>query len=92
MTGLVAGAAGAGTAGAVDGLVAGADWVFPGFAAGVGPEVVGLDVGVPLDVDGAVEVAGAAWVPPLVGRFGVTCDGPAGRPPVPTSTTFRDGR
>ena len=70
MIGLVAGAGAAGAAGAEDdGLVAG--WLVDGFAAGVGP-VVGFADGVPLLGAGAPDVEGAAWAPPLVGRFGIT--------------------
>ena len=83
MIGLVAGA-GCG----LDGFDAGAGCVVDGFAAGVAGAAVGFAAGV-VDVEGAERVS-----PPLpaVGRFWITCDGPAGRPPVPTRIVFLDGR
>lgn len=105
ITGFTAGAAGTtgaawpedgfatGSAWLDDGFATGAAWLEDGFAAGVGPGFVGFVAGAPLDAGAAVAGAlGDAWAPPLVGRFGVTWDGPAGLPPVPTSTTFRDER
>jgi hypothetical protein len=52
-----------------------------------------LAAGVPFELGaGVADVAGDAEAPDPVARFGITCDGPAGFPPVPTSTTFRDER
>jgi hypothetical protein len=89
MTGLEAGAGAAGWV--VDGLVAGAGWLEDGFGAGVAwaGAAVGFGAAVPPEPD---DVAGAAWDPLPVARLGMTWDGPAGLPPVPTSTTFRDDR
>ena len=78
MTGLAAGAGAAG-------FGAAAGWLVVGLAAGAGADVVGLLAGAGAAADGA----GAAS---RVGRLGTTCDGPAGFPPVPTRTTFRDDR
>ena len=87
MTGLAAGAGAAGCALLVVGLAAGAGWLDDGFAAGVG--WAGAAVGLGAAVLLALDEAGAAEP---VARFGTTWDGPAGLPPVPTSTTFRDER
>jgi hypothetical protein len=84
MTGLAAGAAGW----VVDGLAAGADWPPDGLGAAAG--WAGAAVGFGAAVPEPDEVAGAACDPLPVARFGITWEGLGGRPPVPTSTTFRD--